>query len=142
MAGDTTHRLGWMADVTFQRGERTFALGQVTADTVSVLAALLARASRGSLALRAGLGARVGGAWLSGTPADPSTAVGGVVQGAWWGPVALLDASLTVRKRVVLELTVESGHVARPVVATVPGADPVPIDGTWIRGGLGVGFTL
>ena len=66
VAGDVGSHLGWMADVAFQRGSRSFSLGRVTADNVSVLGALFARATRGRAAMRVGLGARGGGAWLSG----------------------------------------------------------------------------
>ena len=54
----------------------------------------------------------------------------------------MVDGSLTLRGRIVLELTLEAGQVLLPVIATVQGADPVAVDGTWIRGGFGVGFTM
>jgi hypothetical protein len=142
LAGDAGAPLGWMAEVAFQHGERGFALGRVTADNVSALGALLARRSHGHAALRAGVGVRGGGAWLSGTPADPETAVGGAVSGAWWGPVVLIDGSYAVGGRVVVELTIEAGRVLLPVIATVPGGESVAVDGTWLRGALGVGFML
>jgi len=142
VAGDVGSHLGWMADVAFQHGSRTLSLGRITADNVSVLGALFARASRGHAAVRVGLGARAGGAWLSGSPADPATAVGGAVSGPWWGPLAIVDGSLTLRGRIVLELTVEAGRVLLPVIATVQGVNGVAMDGAWIRGGFGVGFTM
>jgi hypothetical protein len=140
-AGHAGVHLGWMADLAFQHGERTFTLGRVTADTVSGLGALLGGVSWGGTGVRGGLGVRGGEAWVSGAPADPTTAVGGAVRGFWWGPVAVVDVSLTLRGRFVLALTFEAGRVILPVVATVQGADPVAIDGTWVRGALGVGFT-
>ena len=142
VAGTATRHLGWMADISFQRGERDFALGRVTLDIGSALGALLVGASWGRAALRGGLGARAGEAWLSGAPAESTSAVGGVVRGRWWGPVALLDGSLTLRGRIVFEITLEAGRVLLPVVATVQGADPVAVDGNWIRGGVGAGFTF
>jgi hypothetical protein len=142
VAGDVGGHLGWMADIAFQRGDRTVALGRVTVDNASGLAAFLARASWGRTTVRAGLGLRSGGAWLSGTPVDFTTVGGGAVNGAWWGPLALVDGSVTLGGRVVLELTFEGGRVLLPVVATIPGAAPVAIDGNWIRGALGVGFTM
>jgi hypothetical protein len=142
VAGDVGSHLGWMADAAFQHGSRSFALGRVTTDNVSVLGALFARVSRGPASVRAGLGARGGGAWLSGSPADAATAVGGAVSGPWWGPVAIVDGSITLRGRIVLELTIEGGRVLLPVIATVQGVNAVAMDGTWIRGGFGVGFTM
>ena len=54
------------------RRAATSALGRVTADSASTLGALArARLDAGRAAVRAGLGVRGGGAWLSGTPADP-----------------------------------------------------------------------
>jgi hypothetical protein len=142
VAGDVGSHLGWMADVAFQRGSRSFSLGRVTADNVSVLGALFARATRGRAAMRVGLGARGGGAWLSGSPAETGTAVGGAVSGPWWGPVAIVDGSFTLRGRIVLELTVEGGRVMLPVTATVQGTNALAVDGAWMRGGVGVGFTM
>jgi hypothetical protein len=141
-AGDVGVHFGWMADVTFQHGERTFALGRVTADNANALAALVARVSREHVALRAGVGVRGGGAWLSGTPADPANTVGGAVNGAWWGPAALVDGAYALRGRLVVALTVEAGRVVLPVVATIQGGETMAIDGLWLRGALGVGFTL
>jgi hypothetical protein len=142
VAGDVEAHLGWMVDVTFLQGQRTFALGRVTADNVSALGGFFARASRGVAAIRLGVGARGGGAWLSGSPADSSGVVGGVVSGPWWGAVGIADASVTLRGRIVLELMLEGGRVVLPVIATVQGAGPVAIDGAWMRGGIGVGFTM
>ena len=141
LGGNLGARLGWMADVGFQHGDRQVALGRVSADSATTAGALVVGPTWDRIALRAGLGVRAGGAWLSGTPTDPA-AVGGAVRGFWWGPLAVLDGSLTLRGRVVLELTLEAGHVMLPVVATVQGADPVAVDGTWMRGGFGVGITL
>jgi hypothetical protein len=141
LGGNLGVRFGWMADVGFQHGDRQVALGRVSADSATTAGALVVGPTWDRIALRAGLGVRGGGAWLSGTPTDPA-AVGGAIRGFWWGPIAVLDGSLTLRGRIVLELTLEAGHVMLPVVATVQGADSVAIDGTWIRGGLGVGITL
>ena len=49
---------------------------------------------------------------------------------------------MVVRGRVVIELGIEVGRVILPVEATVQGAGSVAIDGTWMRGTLGVGFAL
>jgi hypothetical protein len=134
-------RLGWLVDVALQHGEQTFALGRVSADSASALAALTAVAARGALALQAGLGARAGRAWLSGMPASP--AVGGALRGMWWGPAAVAGASMTFARRLVIELALEAGFVALPVVAEVQGStESVAIDGVWIRGGLGVGIAF
>lgn len=142
VAGDVETHLAWMVDITFLQGQRTFALGQVTADNVSALGALFARATRGAAALRLGVGARGGGAWLSGSPDESAGVVGGVVSGPWWGVLGILDASVTLRGRIVLELMLEGGWVLLPVTATIQGANPVAIDGAWMRGGIGVGFTM
>lgn len=142
VAGDVGAHAGWMVDVTFQQGRSAFAVGQVTVDNASALGALFARASRGAAAIRLGAGARGGGAWLSGSPADSSGVIGGVVSGPWWGALGIVDASVTLRGRIVLELMLEAGRVLLPVTATVHGASPVAIDGAWMRGGVGVGFTM
>jgi hypothetical protein len=142
VAGDVEAHVGWMVDVTFQQGRSAFAVGQVTVDNASALAAVFARASRGAAAIRLGAGARGGGAWLSGAPAESAGVIGGVVSGPWWGGLGIVDASVTLRGRFVLELMLEAGRVLLPVTATVHGASPVAIDGAWMRGGLGVGFTM
>jgi hypothetical protein len=142
VGGDVGAHLGWMAGVGFQHGEQAFALGRVSVDNANALVALVARVSRGQAALRAGLGARGGGAWLTGTPADPGNTVGGAVNGAWWGPAALVDGSYALRGRLIVALTVEAGRVLLPVVATIQSGETVAIDGLWLRGALGVGFTL
>ncbi len=141
VGGDPVPYLGWLLDLTFQHGQQAFTLGRVTADTASALGAVLAGPSRDRFALRAGLGIRAGGAWIIGTPSDAPT-VGRTVRGGWWGPVAIVDGSLIVHRRIVIEIIVELGRVVLPVAGTVQGGSSVAIDGNWIRGGLGVGFTL
>jgi hypothetical protein len=134
-------RLGWLVDVALQHGEQTFALGRVSADSASALGALTGVLARGGLTLQAGLGARAGRAWLSGMPASP--AFGGALRGMWWGPAAVAGASVTLARRLVVEVGLETGYVALPVVAEVQGStDTVAIDGLWIRGGLGVGIAF
>lgn len=131
-------RFGWLMDFALQHGQQTFALGRIIADTASALGAVTARMSRGPLTLDAGLGGRVGRAWLSGTPVSP--AFGDTLRGTWWGPAAVARGSMTFRRRLVVELSVEAGYVVLPVVALIQGSgESVAIDGAWIRGGLGVG---
>jgi len=142
VAGDGPRHFGWIVDLSFQQGERVLSLGRVSADSLSGLAAAVVHVSRGRFVLRAGLGARVGFAWLSGTPADPETATGGVVRGGWWGPAALFDGSVRIGRRGVVAIGVEIGRTQLPVTAFVQGDRPVVVGGTWLRGGLGVGFVL
>jgi hypothetical protein len=141
-AGDAAHRLGWMADLSIAHGSRDRSLGVVTVETVSGLLAVFGHASRSRVTLRGGVGARAGGAWLSGMPADPDTAVGGAVRGLWWGPVLLADGNVVLGRRVVVGLTLEAGRTISPVTARVQGENPVVIGGTWLRGALGVGLAL
>ena len=140
VAGDGPRHLGWLADLTFQHGSRALPEGQVSADSLTGLAAAVGHWSRGRFVLRGGAGVRGGVAWLGGTPRDPDVTVGGAVRGAWWGPAAVVDGSVRVGRRGVIAIAVEVGRTQLPVTAFVQGGSPVVIGGTWIRAGLGVGF--
>ncbi len=142
VGGDVAHHMGWMVDLSVGHGSRAFSLGLVTAETVGGLLAVLGHVPLERATLRGGIGARGGGAWLSGMPADPGIAFGGAVRGLWWGPVFLIDGTVALGQRALLGLTFEVGRTILPVTARVQGDSPVVIDGTWLRGTLGVGFVL
>ena len=134
--------IGWVADLSFEHGDRRFSIGRVSTDSLSGLVGIVGQASRGRLDARGGVGARVGIAWLSGTPGDPDTAVGGTVRGSWWGPAVLVDSGVRLGRRAVVRLGLEGGRVLRPVTAIVQGESAVAIGGIWWRSALGVGFAL
>jgi hypothetical protein len=142
LSGRISRRLAWRTDVALQQGQRTVPLGRVTTDLASAAAALVAQLRRGRATFNGGLGARAGWAWMRGIPDESGPAVGDAMRGFWWGPIALAGASVAVWRRLVLELTIEAGHVLLPVVALVQGSVPVAVDGTWIRGGAGVGIAF
>jgi hypothetical protein len=140
VAGDGPRHLGWLADLTFQHGGRSLSQGQVSADSLTALAAAVGHWSRGRFVFRGGLGMRGGVVWLGGTPRDSEITVGGAVRGFSWGPAALLDGGVRVGRRGVVTIAFELGRAALPVTAFVQGDDPVVIGGTWIRAGVGVGL--
>jgi hypothetical protein len=142
LSGTIARPLAWRLDLALQHGQRTVPLGHVTADLASAGGALVAQVQRGRATLGVGLGARAGWAWVRGIPDGSGPAVGDALRGFWWGPVTLVGASVAVWRRLALELTIEGGHVMLPVVAMVQGSNPVAVDGTWIRGGAGVGITF
>jgi hypothetical protein len=142
LGGTLSVRLGWRLDMALQHGDETVALGRVSVDLASAGGSLVAQLRRGRATFSAGLGARTGRAWLTGTPNETSPAIGATVRGLWWGPVTVVGASVALWRRLAFELSVEAGHVIVPVVALVQGSPAVAIDGTWLRGGAGVGVAF
>ncbi len=132
--------LGWNVDVLLERATAAANGGEVTCTAFSGSAWLTARLPWSFVDLHAGLGLRGGVGWLSGRPADETATEGGSVASAFFGPAG--EAGLTVKlpARLLLDVRVEGGWVARPVSGTVDGAAAEAIRGAWVAGLLGVGW--
>ena len=141
VTGDLRRWLAWQGALGMARGTRSTPLGLVTADSASAELAVALQARSARLAVHAGLGLRLGSAWLSGSPSAAS-AVGGSVQGLWWGPLATIGGCLRGPGPVVWLAAVEGGVTARGVVADVQGSTSTSLDGPWLRIGLGAGLAF
>jgi hypothetical protein len=132
---------GWGADVIAETAVDDLSLGEVT--TTSVSGALTAHLERrfGPVLARAAIGARIGAVSMRGDPEGRSGVLGSEVSGLAGGPMARLGAQLTPASGLTLALSVESGAHALEMRGTVDGREEQALDGAWLGGHLGVGWT-
>jgi len=132
--------LGWNVDVLLERGVGAAPGGTVTCTAFSGSAWLTARYPWSFVDLHGGLGFRGGVGWLSGRPADEAAFEGGSITGGFFGPTGETGVTVRLPARLLLDVRVEGGWVARAVSGTVDGRAVEAIGGAWVAGLLGVGW--
>lgn len=132
--------LGWHLDVLLEHGQRGTSSGTITCTAFSSAAWLTARLPWSFVDPYAGIGVRGGVGWLRGKPADPTVMEGRSVTGAFVGPAGVAGVTVRLPARLLLDLRVETGWVARPVTGAIDGEDVEGLRGAWVAGLLGVGW--
>jgi hypothetical protein len=138
-----SHQGWWGAELGFgvARAEADTALGSVEATTWSGTLRPTLRFGSNAAWLKAGAGARLGVARLVGTPADVEQARGGSIAGTWGGP-SLHGGAGIAWSQIALGFGIEAGYVLRAVSGSVDDGHAVAVDGAWVAGTIGVGWTL
>jgi hypothetical protein len=137
---DLPAHLALSLDLMFVHGSEAVSLGRVATDLITVAPALLARVRLGPVDLRGGLGFRVGGARLTGSPADPATARAGSLVAAVYGPMLTVSTSVRLWRFLLLEVAGEAGWVVRPIGGLVAHQREVSLGGAFLGFQLGLGF--
>jgi hypothetical protein len=137
---DLPKHLALSLDVMFVHGSELVSLGRVAIDLITAAPALLARLQLGPVDLRGGLGFRVGGVRLTGSPADPATARGGSLATAFYGPILTVGTSVRLWRLLLLEVAGEAGWMIRPVGGLVSHQREVSLQGVFLGLQLGLGF--
>jgi hypothetical protein len=141
---------GWLAlgaDIAGETGSAAIshqrvAVGSAAVRTGSVALAARLRRAWPTLALEAGVGARIA---LTRLRATTEETLPGVWQehafvGAWGGPLAQVRVGWTPSPFVLLFGMVEAGTVTRPLVGLVAKQPEVVLDGPWASISLGIGI--
>ena len=128
------------ADVAAVTGTGARPTGEVRATVVDGSIALAFAPRFGALSLHAGLGARLGAAWLAGAP-NAGFPPGGTVAGAVGGPLACAGASASSHAFFV-GVEVEAGYAVVGVRGVVEGATPVDLLGGWVGGSAQIGVAF
>jgi hypothetical protein len=91
---------------------------------------------------RAGVGARIGAATLTGKP-DPLLpgVVGGSVTGLSGGPFARVTVGVDLAKHVAVEASAEPGYHVFAVGGTVNMIEQIAVDGAWLSAQVGLGWS-
>lgn len=130
--------LGVRFDVTAWRGSAQRAAGRVVSTLLDCSAGVDLRWAREHVALRGGVGLRVGYVWLTGVPGDGF--VGRGVGGALWGPQVSVGASWRPVTWLSFGVGADGGLWAPRVEGEVVDAAPVRIDGLfaslWLSAGV------
>jgi hypothetical protein len=137
---DLPRIFGGSLALDLDHGARATTLGDATTTTLSLTPMVTLHGALGPFALRAGLGPRVGVAWLRGEPAR-SNVTGFTVSGAWVAAMTRVALSVPIGPLSV-ELGGEAGYGILPVVGLVNGTREVAIDGLCLGGSMGVLLTL
>ena len=132
------HHLALPIDLTELHGTRSFAIGDVTIDALSIDVSLVYEKRWGRLGLRAGAGGRVG-AVRFGAHATRDTVVASSIWSASGGPVASISGVVAATRRLAVELLLEGGYGFARTEARAEGTTRVGYDGPWIGAGLSVG---
>jgi hypothetical protein len=137
---DLPAHLALSLDLMFVHGSEAVSLGRVATDLITVAPALLARVRLGPVALCGGLGFRVGGARLTGSPADPATARGESLVAAVYGPMLTVSTSVKLWRFLLLEVGGEAGWLIRAIGGLVAHQREVSLGGAFLGLQLGLGF--
>lgn len=136
-------RFGWLADIVGQHARSRIPLGEARAWLVSACAAFTASVRLpGRAELLAGIGGRLGLAHLAGVADRPNQVSEDSVLGAWAGPLIVLGLRIPVAVRWVLTFDLHAAYIALPVRGYVDGDGGFNVDGAWLLGKVGVGFSL
>jgi hypothetical protein len=141
LAHDLPRSLGWNLDVFAEHGSVAVAFGTVAVDVASADALLAFHREWGRVGLRLAAGARTGAVRLSGSPGSPSVQ-GATLWGAYFGPMALASLVVAPVRRLAIELALDGGYVAVPVIGRVGSGASVAVDGGFIGFQLAVGYFL
>ena len=131
----------WLASVDLElaSGQETVALGDAGALLVSLGGFWGMHAASGLVAGSLAVGARVGMAHLSGTPAGGSGATGASALRPWWGPAIAARGALG-RGAIGFVLSLETGLVARGAEALSGSTTALAVNGVWLTVGAGLRF--
>ncbi|MFZ5469725.1 MAG: hypothetical protein ACOZIN_09835 [Myxococcota bacterium] len=133
--------VGWHCDLLAEFGSTDLAVGSVTVSTVSTGGSVLLTQRFAWFTAWAGPGLRVGAVQLTGNP-KATDIVGHSVGGGWGGPLFNAGVSGHPGRRLIIELSGETGYALFPVVGMVEGERPVALDGVWLGAQLSVGLVL
>jgi hypothetical protein len=125
-------------DATVDHGVAKASLGDVSMTTVTGGAGWRARWSDSNWLLEAGGEARLGAAWLSGTPRSPDQTAGRAGVGWIGGPVFVVRGGFLPYERTMVTLGAELGYAAVGANGRVASLPEVKLDGAWFGVTLGV----
>jgi hypothetical protein len=131
--------LGLDVDLLATQSKASSDLGSVTASTWSSGLRASFKLWLDPVWLEASPGFRLGIARLAGTPTDETEVRGGVVAGAWAGPMAYAGFGLEFWE-VAFTLGAEGGYVMQGVSGRVDENTPVAISGPWLALSAGIGW--
>jgi hypothetical protein len=137
---DLPAHLALSLDLMFVHGSESVYLGRVAIDVITAAPALLARVRLGPVDLHGGLGFRVGGARLTGSPTDPATVRAGSLVAAIYGPMLTVGTSVKLWRFLLLEVAGEAGWVIRTIGGLVAHQREVSLGGAFLGFQLGLGF--
>ena len=137
---DLPAHLALSLDLMFVHGSEAVSLGRVATDLITVAPALLARVRLGPVDLRGGVGLRVGGARLTGSPANPATARGDSLVAAVYGPMLTVSTSVRLWRFLLVEIAGEAGWLIRAIGGLVAHQREVSLGGAFLGFQLGLGF--
>jgi hypothetical protein len=142
---DGARRIGLTVDAQGSTARVPVSAGSVTVSTVALAPSLHARidGAGGRWDLRAGVGPKLGVAFLSGSPsAPPSEAAGSTFSAPWAGVSSFAALRARPVGPLVLELSAEGGVVLSPVSGLVDGRREVAVTGPWLALFAGAGLLL
>ena len=126
-------------DLELASGQETVALGDAGALLVSLGGFWGMKAASGLVAGSLAVGARVGMAHLTGTPAGGSGATGASALRPWGGPAIAARGALG-HGAIGFVLSLETGLVARGAEALSGSTTALAVNGVWLMAGAGLRF--
>jgi hypothetical protein len=132
---DGARRFGLTVDLQGSNVRVPVSAGSVTVSMVALAPSLHARidGDSGRWDARAGVGPKLGVAFLSGSPsAPPSGATGSTFSAPWAGVASFAAVRARPAGPLVLELSAEGGVVLSPVSGLVDGRREVAVTGPWL----------
>lgn len=132
---------GWAADVVAQSASSSVALGTITINSISAGGVVHLQRRLGAMRVRAGLGARVGAASITGKPNAPDDAMGNQITGFTASPILRLSAQLGAARGLSVDVVAESGAHVLALRGLVDGQRESSLGGFWLGAQLAVGWT-
>lgn len=142
LAGDLRYRLHWQLELHGQYGSQSVAAGSLSATLFAATLALHYQHVLGAFRLRAGVGGRLGAAWLRGQPQDADSVLGMDLWGPFAGPLLRVGGARLLPRRLLLDAALEAGYAPIAVRGTVDGARALGIEGLWLGVQLGLSRSL
>jgi hypothetical protein len=140
LSKDLPAHLALSVDLMFVHRSEAVSLGRVATDIITTAPALVARLRVGPVDLCGGVGFRVGGVRLTGSPTDPMTARGDSLAAAFYGPMLTVSSSVKLWRFLILEVAGEVGWMIRPIGGLVAHQREVSLEGAFLGFQLGLGF--
>lgn len=138
LLGDAPYHLGWDVDLQYLFARTDGALGSVRSDRIGGRLAIHGQVRVPRLYIRGGVGLRLGVIRHVGEPLESLGATASVQWGPWVTPVLLGSISVAI-SRLRLDLVLEGGYVAVPVLARTAGHLTSSVSGPQLLISLGVG---
>ncbi len=144
LGGDHRYHLGWDFDAQVATTRRRTALGEIESDLLSSRATLQAHLAWSRLLLRGGLGLRVGGVRLTGSPGDGALTTAREAWAPFGGPLLSLGLAFAPHslRRLRADLTSEAGYLLWSATARVDGQSSLALAGPWIGLSLSLGLSF
>ncbi len=147
LLGAAGPRFGFGVDAVYETGQRSFSLGRVDLDALSMAAVLKTQHHVGSaFLLTAGAGARGGATWIRGTGADLDVAPTRFTA-PWGGPLVEASGTVVLRPQIAVEMCVELGYALISASGRVsdrtrvdPDAGTLGLTGLWVGISLSLGY--